>query len=49
MFTDFFFDFEPETLALQSALDNLLQGNCDGEQTEQDELFFSVVDPALYS
>lgn len=43
MFAEFF-DFEPESLAFQSALDNLLQGNCDKEQTEDDELFFSVCD-----
>ena len=41
---EFSFDFEPETVAFQSALSNLLDGNCDSSQTEDDELFFSVFD-----
>lgn len=41
---EFSFDFEPETAAFQSALYNLLEGNCDNEQTEDDEMFFATFD-----
>jgi hypothetical protein len=45
MFSDFLeFDLSPEAIAFESALDNLLQGNCDSEQTEDDERFFGVFD-----
>ena len=40
------FDYiEPqETLATQTALDSLLDGNCDSAQSEDDEQFFGVFD-----